>query len=74
MTALHSTTQVEDKRLRIDVAYIKDCMTQNEINVFWCRGKTMLADCLTKTGCASDNLLQVVTTGSLEGHYVVSGK
>ena len=69
-TALHSTTQVEDKRLQFDIAYMKDSVAANDITVFWCRWKPMLADCLTKSGCSSDMLLKVVSRGSLEGHHL----
>ena len=72
--ALESTTQVEDKRLRIDIAYLKDCIAVENISLNWCNGRDMLADCLTKSGCSSDSLLHVISSGSLKGHIVTQGK
>ena len=67
--AVQNYTRVDDKRLRIDIAYLKDCVAGERVSVNWCPGKEMLANCLTKTGCRLDDLLHVISTGCLVGHY-----
>ena len=62
--AVHSTTNVSDKKLRRDVAGIKQMMREGEVNkVTWCPGKKQLADCMTKRGAASWDLMEVFQTG-----------
>ena len=61
---IHSTAPVEDKKLRRDVAKIKQMMNLKEIrSVSWCPGKEQLADCMTKRTASSFNLLQVLKSG-----------
>lgn len=45
--ALKSTKMVDDKRLRIDIAAIKE-IKNNNVLVKWIPGKVQLANCLTK--------------------------
>ena len=55
--ALSSSKQVEDKRLRIDIAVIDDLLARSEIEkVLWVCGANQLADALTKKGVATDKL------------------
>ena len=62
--AIHSTAPVEDKKLRRDVARIKQMMNLKEIrSVSWCPGKEQLADCMTKRTASSFNLMQVLKSG-----------
>ena len=62
--AIHSTAPVEDKKLRRDVARIKQMLNLKEIrSVSWCPGKEQLADCMTKRTASSFNLLQVLKSG-----------
>ena len=62
--AIHSTAPVEDKKLRRDVARIKQMLSLKEIrSVSWCPGKEQLADCMTKRTASSFNLLQVLKSG-----------
>lgn len=64
--ALHSTKMVDEKRLRIDIASIKQSLQTHEIhNVIWCPGVSQLADCLTKRGAAGHHLLEVFHKGRL---------
>ena len=47
--AIHSTAPVEDKKLRRDVAGIKQFMNLEEIrSVSWCPGKEQLTVCMTE--------------------------
>ena len=62
--AIHSTAPVEDKKLRRDVARIKQMMNLKEIrSVSWCPGKEQLADCMTKRTASAFNLMQVLKSG-----------
>ena len=55
--ALQSSKQVEDKRLRIDIAVLKDMLARTELEkVSWVSGKEQLADALTKKGVGNDKL------------------
>jgi len=66
MEALHSTSMVDDKRLRIDIAALKDAMKKGELRaVRWCPGDKQLADCMTKRGASESKLLSVLNTGSI---------
>ena len=59
--AVRSTTSVEEKRLRIDISAIREMLNTKEISaVTWVPTKLQLADCLTKQGAKTDNLLAVI--------------
>ena len=64
VNAVHSTTSVHDKRLRRDVAGIKQLLNEGEVErVVWCSGKEQLADCMTKRGAPAWDLMKVFQTG-----------
>ena len=64
--SIHSTKLVDDKRLRIDIAAIKECLNREDIQeVRCCSGSDQLADCLTKRGASGEKLRAVLQTGSL---------
>ena len=57
VNAVHSSTNLEDKRLVIDVSVLRDMLEQQELTKFmWVTTEIQLADTLTKQG-ASDKLL-----------------
>ena len=63
---IHSTKLVSEKRLRIDIAVIKQMLERKEIDsVTWVDASHQLSDCLTKRGASCEKLLQVFKTGSL---------
>ena len=64
-SALHSTTLVSDKKLRIDIAAIKQTMSEENVAVKWLRSSEMIADCLTKKGADSTTLMSVIRQGQL---------
>ena len=65
--AVHSTVAVEDRRLRSEVARVKDYIIRGEVNsLSWVSGKKMLADSLTKRTASTYNLLRVLQTGERE--------
>ena len=65
--SLRSTKQIQEKRLRIDIAEVQ-CMLElkkiNEIN--WILSKENLSDGLTKRGIDTSVLLQCISTGKLK--------
>ena len=67
--SIKTTTQVDDKRLRIDIACIKDSIMNDHVTVHWCPGNEMLANCLTKRGCSADDLLYLITLGRFNEHF-----
>jgi len=58
--AAHSTTSVEEKRLRVDIAAIRQSIVRKEFNLKWIDTKHQLADTLTKQGADSTKLLQAL--------------
>ena len=55
--ALSSSKQVEDRRLRVDVAVLDDMLAKKELtNVSWIDSCSQLADCLTKRGASTEKL------------------
>ena len=61
VNAAYSTTSVEEKRLRIDVASLREMIHSKSIyDVKWVPTNKQLADCLTKQGAKSDQLLAVI--------------
>ena len=66
LNAVHSMTALLDKRLRVDVAILREMIGKGEIEkVTWVPNKDQLADCLTKRGSSPLKLLQVLTTNTL---------
>ena len=64
--AIYSTTSVSERRLRAEIAVIKDLQTEGIISeVKWIRGQFMLADIMTKKGVNSLPLMSVMQSGKL---------
>ena len=64
--SLRSTKQVQEKRLRIDIAEVQRMLESKEINeINWIPSKENLADGLTKRGIDTSVLLQCISTGKL---------
>ena len=60
VNAVHSSTNLEDKRLVIDISILRDLIDQQELTEFlWVSNEWQLADVLTKHG-ASTKLLSTV--------------
>ena len=57
MTAIKSSTGVSSKRLKIDIAAIRETIESGEISeVQWVQGKHQVADVLTKSGVSEENI------------------
>lgn len=63
--AAHSTTAVEEKRLRVDIAAIREEIRKRSITVDWIPKSEQLADVLTKQGANRDCLLTVLRNSHL---------
>ena len=60
--SLHSSKNVEDRRLRIDLAVLQDMLLRKEIaDVSWVATGLQLADCLTKRGASTAKLLEAIS-------------
>ena len=64
---LQTTNSVEDKRLQLDICYLRDMIERKEINaITWIPTDVQLADCLTKRSASSQELIHI-----LGGHALV---
>ena len=62
--AIYSAKSVEDRRLRIDLAVIKDMITRQEIReVEWVASTQQYANCLTKRGASTEQLRTALGRG-----------
>ena len=67
LNLIKSTKTVDDKRLLIDISCLKEKLVNFELhNVLRVDTKRQLADCLTKIGAPSSNLIKVVQNGYLD--------
>ena len=62
--AAHSTTALEEKRLRVDIAAIRQSILRKEFILNWIDTKSQLADALTKQGADVTKLLEALQTSS----------
>ena len=61
---VHSTKSVTEKRLKIDLACIKEILEKRELSsVKWVDSSNQLSDCFTKRGTNTEKLLQVIRSG-----------
>ena len=64
--AVYSTSLVDDPRLRTEIAMLCESIQKGEINkLFLIPGKMMIANCMTKKGASSRDLLEVLRNGYL---------
>ena len=64
--AILSTRLVDDKRLRVDVAAIKESLQLHDVNkIQWIPGHLQLANPMTKQGASGFNLLKVLQSGQM---------
>ena len=59
--AAHSSTAVKDKRLQIDISILRDIIDQREIHELrWVETGLQVANSLTKNGCSTQYLLDII--------------
>ena len=67
LNSMKPTKAVDDKRLLIDTSCIREKLVNLELhNVLWVDTKRQLADCLTKIGAPSSDLIEVLQNGYLD--------
>ena len=70
--AIQSTKMVDDKRLRLDLAAIKELISDQQVqSVKWCPGHLQLADCMTKRGACTYRLLSIIQSGQFPHDWMV---
>ena len=58
---IESSTQPHDKRIRLDMAELREAVESRQIaNFVWVPTQEMLADCLTKKGACNLKLVEVL--------------
>ena len=62
---LGTTKIIQDPRLRVDTARMREMVDIGEVVVTWVPTEMMLADCLTKKDASSDLLRRVLVCGVL---------
>ncbi|KAG1681692.1 Retrovirus-related Pol polyprotein from transposon RE2 [Nymphon striatum] len=60
---IHSTKLISEKRLCLDLASIKESVSQGDITVTWIKTSSQISDCLTKAGADFHPLIKVLNTG-----------
>ena len=60
-----TSTAVSDKRLRVEINYIREMIKKNEITIKWVKGEGQLSNVLTKTGASPFSLMDVIQSGRL---------
>ena len=58
--AVHTTNLLLDKRMRVDVASLRELSENNEVTFYWIESKFQLADALTKRGASKIKLLEAI--------------
>ena len=59
---LVTTRVITDRRLRVDVARLREMVAEKEIDVAWVNGRSQVADALTKRGASSASLVEVLNS------------
>ena len=65
--AAHSIRPVQDKRLRVDVAILREMLERKEVqDIEWINSSQQIADSLTKLGASSTKLLNTISNQRLQ--------
>ena len=59
----HTSNQVEDDRLKIDMSIVREMVDKGEIRLEWVEGANQISDVLTKKGAPWNKLCKVVQEG-----------
>ena len=59
--ASHTTTAIQDRRLRIELAILREGITRSEFQLKWIDTKNQLSDCFTKKGSDPKKLIAQIT-------------
>ena len=66
---LESTKVVSDKRLRVDVACLRQMVERKEVCLHWVKGCDQIADSLTKRGASFHKLFEVLKESKLHVNF-----
>ena len=66
--ASNTSTQDTDRRLRVEVASIRQMKEKSEIIVQWLSKEHQVADVLTKKGAPNNLLMSAIKNGNLNTH------
>ena len=64
--AVHTTSAMLDKRMRVDIASLREMNENNEVSFFWIEKNLQLADALTKKGASKKKLLDALRGSKLQ--------
>ena len=64
--SIATTTSLRDKRAMVGICTIRRIPETENISLQWCRGKTQVADVLTKAGVNTDKLRNMLAKGELQ--------
>ena len=64
--AAQTSTQIKDRRLRVEMSTICDCVEKGEAVIVWTNNENQLADVMTKQGASPKFLLGVVGSGRIQ--------
>ena len=60
---IHSTKLISEKRLRMDLASVKESVSTGDISVSWIQTSNQISDCLTKAGSDFHQLIDILKPG-----------
>ena len=63
--AINTTNVMLDRRLRVDIASLREMSENGEVSFFWIESKNQLADVLTKKGASKKKLTDVLRSSKL---------
>ena len=58
----HSTKQTLERRLIVDISFIREMVDSNQIQVIWFEKDKQISDVLTKSGLSQKSLLNILET------------
>ena len=71
--AIHSSTNIAERRLRREIASIQQNLKRSEVNsITWVRGEFQLSDVLTKKGTDGNKLLTVLQNGQISSENLAA--
>ena len=63
--AINTTNMMLDRRMRVDIAALREMSENNEVSFFWLETKWQLADVLTKKGASKLKLIEALKSSVL---------
>ena len=62
---VHRTKQTLERRLIVDIAFIREMVNNNQIQVIWVEKNKQISDVLTESGVSQKSLLNIFETGKM---------